>query len=372
MRRVKPVLIAFGGCLLVGTLVGANRLANNSGASPGGGGNPAPATPAKADGLVAKGRVVTEFEVAPIHLPAHLSSGTVQKVFVKEGQAVKEGAELVQFDDVLLQKDLKAAESELQYALYKLEEANKGVALYKVQVEEADLAVRTAERSLNRAKEVRESIRKTLEIQFRSLADASKTLAQWVQENVDYVKAEGMVEAAEAQVEQAKLKKKELEQASTAAAVVASTTEKARSAQSVVEKAREAVARCKLKTEIAGVVERIAAMPGQVVYPQSQPLFYLIPDGTRFVKAEIAPDFAHKIRDKDSGKVIISDDSNPGLTYEGTVEQVGSAFLPKAGGIDLLNGKSTYVLEVRVRVTDPAPAGKPPLRVNQPVRVTFP
>ncbi|MBL8865826.1 MAG: hypothetical protein JNK93_09730, partial [Planctomycetia bacterium] len=62
----------------------------------------------------------------------------------------------------------------------------------------------------------------------------------------------------------------------------------------------------------------------------------------------------------------------PGLTYEGVVEQVGTAFLPKLGGVDLLNGKATNVLEVSIRVVDPAPPGKPSLRIGQPVRVTIP
>lgn len=371
MRRFKLVSMALGGCLVVGTLVGANRLTNGSGGTPpGAAGNPPPA--AKPDGLVAKGRVVTEFDLIPVHLPAHLSAGRVQTIHVKNAQAVKKGDALVKFDDWNLQRDLQAAQAQVQVALHKHQEALKGVEHQKLLDEKADLAVASSEQMLARAKQVQDATRRALEIQFNTIPPENRrTLDQYLRENVDYLRAEGAVEAADSQVKRDRIAKREVA-LSPAADLVNQAVATVNTAQAAVEKAKDAIAQTELKADVPGTIERLAASPGQVVYPQSPALFYLIPDGTRFVTAEIAPDFAYKLRDKDGGKVIISDDSNPGLTYDGTVEQVGTAFLPKSGGIDLLNGKATYVLEVRVRVTDPAPAGKPPLRVNQPVRVTFP
>ncbi|QEL20112.1 HlyD family secretion protein [Limnoglobus roseus] len=369
MRRIKILPYALCGCLAVGTLVGANRLSNNSGTPPGAGGN-AQSTAPKDDGLVARGKVVTEHDLMPIHLPAHLPAGTVQQVHVKNAQAVKKGDPLVKFDDWQLQPDLKNAQNELQYALQKHQEALKGVEQHKILQEKADLAIQNAEQSVVRAKEFQEAMRKKLSLEFNRLPD-TPNVEKRIREEPEYLKAEGLVQSAENQVKEKKLDKQQLAAAPVTELVNQAAT-KANEAQEVVTKAQKAVANCELKAEMAGTIERLSASPGQVVYPQSPPLFYLIPAGNRFVNAEIAPDFAYKIRDKDGSKVIISDDSNPGLTYEGTVEQIGTAFLPKSGGIDLLNGKPTYVLEVRIRVTDPAPAGKPPLLVNQPVRVTFP
>ena len=70
-------------------------------------------------------------------------------------------------------------------------------------------------------------------------------------------------------------------------------------------------------------------------------------------------------------KVTIYDNTDPKLTYEGTVERIGDAFLPKRRGGDALIPSDTLVLEALVIVSDPAPPGKPPLRVGQKVRVNF-
>ncbi len=370
MRRIKLLPYAIGGCLIVGTLVGANRLSNGSGATtPGAGGNP-PAAAQNADGLVAKGKVVTEYELMPIHLPTHLAAGKVQTIHVKNAQAVKKGDPLIKFDDGLLPHDLKTAQSQLQYALQKHLEALKGIEQHKILLEMSDLAIANAEQSLTLAKELQAAVRKKLDIQFRRL-EGVPNVEKAIRDEPEYLKAEATVQAADYQLKQEQKKKAQLE-ASPVTELVNQAAAQANVAQSAVDKAKDALANNEMKAEIAGTIERLAATPGQVVYPQSPPLFYLVPEGPRFVTAEIAPDFAYKIRDKDGSKVIISDDTNPGLTYEGNVDQVGTAFLPKSGGIDLLSGKATYVLEVRIRVTDAAPAGKPPLRVNQPVRVTFP
>ena len=71
--------------------------------------------------------------------------------------------------------------------------------------------------------------------------------------------------------------------------------------------------------------------------------------------------------------MTISDDSNTHLTYKGRVMRISDAFLPKPNGApDMINGKSNLVLNVEIEVLDATPAGKPPLRVGQPVRVSFP
>ena len=69
--------------------------------------------------------------------------------------------------------------------------------------------------------------------------------------------------------------------------------------------------------------------------------------------------------------MTIYDDTNFALTYEGTVRRVADSFLPKRGADVALTVSPTRVLEVEIDIADPAPAGKPPLRVGQPVRVSF-
>ncbi|MGL4419326.1 MAG: HlyD family efflux transporter periplasmic adaptor subunit, partial [Gemmataceae bacterium] len=147
-------------------------------------------------------------------------------------------------------------------------------------------------------------------------------------------------------------------------------------ASAKVAKAQLVVNECTVRAQVDGTVEQISAVEGLVVGPSTRaPLVYLVPKGTRIVRAEVVPDFAYKIAEKVGAKVTISDDNNTSLTYPGEVIRVGNSFLPKRNGgssTDFLNGKATLVLELVVEVKDAAPPGKPPLRVGQPVRVSIP
>jgi hypothetical protein len=98
---------------------------------------------------------------------------------------------------------------------------------------------------------------------------------------------------------------------------------------------------------------------------------YLIPSGPRVVRAEVEAEFAHKIDDFIGKTVTIRAGQNFADTYTGTARRVSGAFLPKRFGGDSLVGNPTRVLECLIEITDPAPAGRPPLRPGQPVRVTF-
>lgn len=373
MNRLKIIPFALGLGILLATLIGANKLTNGNGDPPSGaGGKAVAATPKAADGLVAKGNVSAEHEPMAFHLPAHLAAGRVVRVFVKNGQTVKPGDPLVQFDDWQYQADLKKAEAAVQAALRQHQLALGKQEQQKVLVEKAKLGVTAAETAKKKTEEMLAAIRKKLDFQLRQLGTGTTNIETAIREEPEFLKAEGLVEAADTKIKEAKLDVSLAEKEPLQPAIDAATFQ-SQIAQSDVDKAKQAIAQCVLKAEIAGVIERVAAAPGQVMYPQSRtPLFWLIPEGTRYIKAEIVPEFAYKIREKDGAKVVISDDSAPGLTYEGVVEQIGTAFLPKSGGVDLLNGKPTNVLEVSIRVVDPAPPGKPSLRVGQPVRVTIP
>ena len=140
-----------------------------------------------------------------------------------------------------------------------------------------------------------------------------------------------------------------------------------------VADAQNALDACTLKARVAGVVERIYATPGQTFGPGSRaPVLWIVPAGKRIVRAEVESEFAPRVADKEGTKVSITDSSNFAVTYEGTVRRVGTAFLAKRSQQDALALAPTYVLECVIDVTDPAPPGKPPLRVGQPVRVSFP
>jgi hypothetical protein len=101
------------------------------------------------------------------------------------------------------------------------------------------------------------------------------------------------------------------------------------------------------------------------------PALWLVPAGTRIVRGEIEAEFAHRVGDGLKGKeVTIADHTDPKLTYKGKVLRISDTFLPKRSSDGLL-GNDTRVLEVRIEVVDAAPAGIPPLRVGQRVRVNL-
>ena len=69
--------------------------------------------------------------------------------------------------------------------------------------------------------------------------------------------------------------------------------------------------------------------------------------------------------------VTVMDHSDPKLTYTGTVRHIGGTFLLKRATAENFLGGDTRVIEAVIDVPDPSPAGKPPLRVGQRVRVNL-
>jgi multidrug resistance efflux pump len=193
-----------------------------------------------------------------------------------------------------------------------------------------------------------------------------------VESDPQYLTALGAVEQAEAAVQE---KEYALQQAQKAP-----YEEQVRQADAAVKLAEADLAKAKLvaaetvvRAKVAGIVERLEAAPGLVVGPTTRtPLLWLVPNGPRVVRAEVVPEFAFRIQERLGQPVTIMDDNNPTLTYPGEVKHVGGSFLPKrSGGGEFVVGRPQAVLEVIVTVTDPAPPGKPPLRVGQPVRVSI-
>jgi multidrug efflux pump subunit AcrA (membrane-fusion protein) len=374
MNTLRLLAYPFGICLVIATLLGAAQLTGNKLDQPSGaGGNGKPAAPsspsAKTDGLVQTGTVTAEHDVLQFFLPSHLPAARVADVKVRDGQTVKAGELLIRFDSWQLQKDLQEAEAVVLALSSDYQTASLAKENHPKTIQLAEADVDHAKKQAARAKELTEAIQEKLvkaaQIQgtnnLRSIAEYPELVrVQGLQET-----AENLVKKSELQRDRVKLENPDFK--------VAALGYQVRAAEAKRDKAKEAVDRCQVYAEFSGTIERVAAHVGQVVYPQGrQPLFFLVPDGQRLVKVEVVPEFAHKIQGKEGMKVIVSDNTNANLTYEGTFERTGAAFLPKANGIDSVYGKPSNVLEVIVRVTDATPMGKPPLRVGQPVRVTFP
>jgi multidrug resistance efflux pump len=303
----------------------------------------------------------------------------VTKVLVKEGDEVKPGAALVQFDDAQFRAKLQTARAELAAAQADLAKAEKAVQIHAVQVDGQKTALKAAETDLKDAEDLlqvgKEKFDRILGIE-RSLSTGQPLTesekAQRRRENDEIRKGEMAVNLLRAKVTGEKTKLAALELAPVAEDV-ARAKAKVDGVQGAIAEVEAAIAACLRKAEVAGVVQQVAAAPGMTFGAASRaPLLYLVPAGVRVVRAEVEAEFAPRVAGTDGKRVTVYDSYNFALTYPGTVRQISPAFLPKRSAADALsvNGPSR-VLEVLIEVTDPAPAGKPPLLVGQPVRVAF-
>jgi multidrug resistance efflux pump len=144
-------------------------------------------------------------------------------------------------------------------------------------------------------------------------------------------------------------------------------------AEAEVTKAKAALDLCTVKAKTPGVVEQINVSAGTVLGITSRvPALRLIPDGPRYVRAEVEAEFAHRVTPKMNGReVVIYDNTDPKLTYKGKLLRVSDSFLSKRSAGENLLGNDTKVLEAVVEVIDPNPTDLPPLRIGQKVKVNF-
>ncbi|MGL4419658.1 MAG: biotin/lipoyl-binding protein, partial [Gemmataceae bacterium] len=107
-KRLRLLPVLGGIALLLTTVVGARLLTPQT---PGEAPPPAPAkkAPLSNDALLVHGTVATEKEVGLYALSPLMAAGRVSKVLVHEGQEVKAGTPLYQFDDAAAQADLAEA-----------------------------------------------------------------------------------------------------------------------------------------------------------------------------------------------------------------------------------------------------------------------
>ena len=139
-----------------------------------------------------------------------------------------------------------------------------------------------------------------------------------------------------------------------------------------IKKVEAVIEAFKLKALVDGEIECLMASDGMTFSPTTRTtMMYLVPTGPRVVRAEVEAESASKDYVKVGKTVTICDNSNFDLTYTGTVRRMSSTFLPKRFGADALVASNNRVLECTIEVPNHKPAGKPPLRPGQPVRVIF-
>jgi len=377
--RAIPWVIAI--CLLAVSLVGANRLitpADGTGTA-GGGAAPKKPTGPVTGGVVVLGTVDSDPPPVQVGPPALGAASLVTKVFVVEGQDVKPGTPLVQFDDSIYQAKLKQAQAGLAAAKDDQVKAEAQKQIHAVQIGAQKIAIKSADQDVKDA----EAALQTGREQFERILAAEKNFSTQQpltegekqtrrKENLDLIKGEISVNQLKAKAE-AEKKKLEGMLLAPVEADIRQAAQKVATMQGTVEEAQAAINACLRKSDIEGIIEQISVGSGMTLGPAVRtPVLWIVPTGPRVVRAEVEAEFAYKIANKTDSRVTIYDHNNFALTYDGTVRRIGTSFLPKRGAADTLSVNSTKVLECLIDVIDATPQGKPPLRVGQPVRVSFP
>ena len=124
-----------------------------------------------------------------------------------------------------------------------------------------------------------------------------------------------------------------------------------------------------LRAPIAGTVVRRSAQVGQSVSTQSAaPLFEILPDRPRIVRAELDVDDADRIKPGMTAQVVR--ETGEGPNYTATVLRVGQVLGPSTLSDDPLARAASREVDCVLRL-EPA-AGAPPLRIGERVLVRFP
>jgi multidrug resistance efflux pump len=366
VRKMRPVLIVLGLAVAVGSLVGARELTHAVPPAKAAGPNPRPAAALYVTGFV-------DSDPQPVYygLPSVLPSGMVTAVHVTNGDEVKAGQKLYEFDTTIQTATLAQAKAGVALARARVKQAEEGAKQHPQQLKYAEQAVKLATGELDMARRFYTFVDKNLEKSYEGNYEKEKW-EELKKSSQDLLKATGEVTAAENKLDLAKLKLDQVKAVDPRVEVTVAE-EGVRVAEAEQAKAQSAVDLCVVKAKSAGTVEQLTIGPGTTLGVGTRvPALWVIPAGPRVVRAEVEAEFAHRVGPSIQGRsVTVYDNTDPDVKYPGLVRRVSSAFLPKRSTADNLLGGDTRVLEVVVEVTDAAPAGKPPLRVGQRVRVNL-
>lgn len=373
MNRLKALPWVLGVCLLAISLVAAKSLVQSDGPAP----TPGAAKPVPTGGTIALGTVDSDpppVRVGPPGIPG--MQVVVSEVFVKDGDEVAVGAKLVQFDDSAIQPKLRQAKAELAAALQDKVRTEVAKQVHTINLNRQEASIKSIGEQLERAKKALDIGRELLEAELRlpntdgqPLTEAKKQKRR--DENLELIRGEGLVAELKARLADEE-KKLEALKLNPVDAEIARAAAQIEACNGKILEAQAYIDACLVKARSAGVVEQVYAAPGMTFGPSTrEPLMRLIPAGKRVVRTEVEAEFAFKVAAREGKKAIIYDANNFALTYEGTLVRVPTAFLPKRTAAEVLTVAPSLVLECLIEVTDPAPSGKPPLRVGQPVRVAI-
>ena len=374
LQKVRPLLLVFGGLLLIGSLLGAKVL--TAGGSEDNGQSPGEPTNGKdGSGPVVLGYADSDPSPIKPGLPPVLQSGEVAEVFVKAGDEVKAGDKLYRFNTTIYQAKLDTAQAGVASAKAELAKAEGAAAQHAKKVDLQRQVVAAAKDKEQLALEARKLAEWNANENYRIQGVPKE---QWEEKRKYDIKLfelykEHTVAKREHELAQAQLADVEAAKANQVDKLVDLAKAELHRVESLVNEADKAIELCTVKAKVDGTVERVYITPGDVMGISSrEPAMILIPAGPRVIRAEVEAEFAHRIgQDKIGKTVTIYDNTDPKVQYKGVVKRIGTTFLPKRTNEGGFVPNETRVLEAVIEVTDPSPRGMPPLRVGQKVRVNF-
>src|SRR6266545_2451853 len=375
LRKTRPILLALGLALGIGVLLGAREITHAGSNTAAKSADPGPRSNG---GPVVLGLVDTDPPPVAYGLPPVLQSGTVAKVHVKDGdeitaEMIRTGKDaLYEFDNTIQKSDVKRAEAQVAYANTKVNEAKTLADQHAESIKSAELEVQLAGQKSELMAAYYNLVEKNLERYYTAekipetdWKERKKSDSGLYKAQVDYTAAVNEQSIAKRKLAQLNTVKPEVKVKEAEAAV--------EQAKAELAKAQSAVDLCVVRAKMPGTVEQVSIGSGTTLGVGTRtPALWLIPAGDRVVRAEVEAEFAHRVGPELKNKTVtISDHSDAKLTYSGVVRRVGSTFLLKRSNAENFLGGDTRVIEAVIEVSAPAPAGRPPLRVGQRVRVNL-
>jgi multidrug resistance efflux pump len=333
-----------GFVLLLGTALGAGWVLNQpaTGTAPGAASDPGPG------GVVGLGRVDVEEGITFLH-PAQ--PGRVHKVWVKEGDTVREGDLLLSMDNRQAKYQLRQAEADLAAARLTLADAeNKLDKKWKHEIAEQEARLEGTKFKLTSAEN-------RLKIEQR-LHDNKQSS----DEQLAAIRAEVKAIEAEVKGHQAALDKiKDLDPKN----LIDRAREDVKAKVAKRDLAHLAFIECDLYAPADGTILRLFATPGEPLSSQPrQPAVQFCSASPRIVRVEILQEWANKVA---VGQLaLIEDDTRAGTQWKGKVIRVSDWFTHRRSILlEPFQYNDVRTLECIVQIDE----GGPHLRIQQNMRV---
>ncbi len=346
--------------LLIGCLLGANRIMNGSGGinpfnrQPPGEKNASKNPSGQRYSAVTAGSVEPANEIIPLtpSIP-----GEVIEVLAKSGDQVKKGQPLLRMDDSLQQSAVKQAKALVDGATANLKMAENAL-------ENFPLKHATQAEAVEAAKVKRDIQQNNVNEYVRNKAQGLKYGSE-----ADFENAKALLKASEHGLKAEEYKLKEIDASKpTVAAQVELAKSKVNEANSALDRAQFALEHCTLRAPEDGTILQSHVAVGMKFGDQAMLMAFRFYSGGLVVKANVPQESASGVRE--GQRVIVEDAANNDQSWQGEVTKVDNKYTAKReqGAIPGLNGQEQDPkLECRITLD----AGKSPPLLFQKIRVKF-